>query len=222
MKLNIEKTKVMIFNFTKNFQFSTRLSIDGVPLEVVEVAKLLGIMITNDLSWDHNTKYLTRKAYGRMQMLHHLVKYNVPHQDLILIYILFIRSLLEQSAVVWHSGLTEENKSDLERVKKTCLKIIYREKYTNYESALKTAKLQNLDERRISLCLKFAKKCVKNANTKHIFPLRENYTEADTRFPEIYQVEHANTERYRKSPIIYMQNLLNFSKFKFSQDIATS
>ena len=80
----------------------------------------------------------------------------------------------------------------------------------------------DLDERRISLCLKFAKNCVKNANTKHIFPLRENYTEADTRFPEIYQVEHANTERYRKSPIIYMQNLLNFSKFKFSQDIATS
>ena len=157
-----------------------------------------------------------------MQMLHHLVKYNVPHEDLILIYILFIRSLLEQSAVVWHSGLTEENKSDLERVQKTCLRVIFRENYTDYESALKKAKLQNLDDRRISLCLKFAKNCVKNTNTKHMFPLRENHTEAETRFPEVYQVEHANTERFRKSPIIFMQNLLNFSKFSFSQDTATS
>ena len=151
-----------------------------------------------------------------MQMLHHLVKYGVPHEDLVLIYILFIRSLLEQSAVVWHSGLTEENRTDLERVQKTCLKIIFGDAYINYESALTKAGLQNLDDRRNSLCLKFAKNCIKNKNTKHMFPVRENYTNAETRFPEVYQVQHANTERLKKSPLIFMQNLLNLSMFKFS------
>ena len=31
----------------------------------------------------------------------------------------------------------------------------------------------------------------------------------ETRKQEIYKVEHANTERYKNSAIIYMQNLLN-------------
>ena len=40
------------------------------------------------------------------------------------IYILFIRSILEQSAAVWHSSLTEENKNNLERVQKSAVRII--------------------------------------------------------------------------------------------------
>ena len=47
-----------------------------------------------------------------------------------------IRSKLEQSAVVWHNSLTQKNKKDLERVQKSALKIILRDKYINYENAL--------------------------------------------------------------------------------------
>ena len=104
----------------------------------------------------------------------------------------------------------------MERVQKTCLKIIFGDSYINYELALKKAGLQNLDDRRNSLCLKFAKSCIKNKNTKHMFPVRENHTDAETRFPEVYQVHHANTERFKKSPVIFMQNLLNLALFKFS------
>ena len=43
--------------------------------------------------------------------------------DLKIIYVSFIRSLLEQSCTVWHSGLTQENTNDLERVQKCALKI---------------------------------------------------------------------------------------------------
>jgi hypothetical protein len=35
-----------------------------------------------------------------------------------------------------------------------------------------------------------------------------------TRNPEKYLVQHANTERLRKSAIIYMQNLLNENEYK--------
>ena len=35
--------------------------------------------------------------------------------DLKDVYILFVRSILEQSAVVWHGSLTVDNKRDLER-----------------------------------------------------------------------------------------------------------
>ena len=144
-----------------------------------------------------------------MQIIHKLVEYKVPIKDLILIYILYIRSVLEQSAVVWHSKLTCENKNDLERVQKTCLKIIFKGHYTNYEDTLKQANLKTLSERRRVLCLRFAKKCVKNETTKHMFPLKTDPTDVNTRFSEKFHVQHAYTERFKKSPIIYMQHLLN-------------
>ena len=43
------------------------------------------------------------------------------------VYILFVRSILEQSATVWHSSLTQENKEDLERVQKSAFKVILKE-----------------------------------------------------------------------------------------------
>ena len=45
-------------------------------------------------------------------------------QDLKKIYILQIRSKLEQSSVLWHSSITKKCKYNLERVQKSALKII--------------------------------------------------------------------------------------------------
>ena len=52
------------------------------------------------------------------------------------LYIIFVRSQLEQSAVVWHSCLTEENIHSLERVQKSAPKIIMGEKYQSYKKSL--------------------------------------------------------------------------------------
>ena len=45
MKINDKKSKNVIFNFTKKYQFSTRLSIQTEFLEIVPEAKLLGTII---------------------------------------------------------------------------------------------------------------------------------------------------------------------------------
>ena len=42
-----------------------------------------------------------------------------------------------------------------------------------------------------------------------MFPEAIKIHQIDTRKPEKYQVQHANTERLNKSAVIYMQNLLN-------------
>ena len=209
MLLNIDKTKVMIFNYTDLYQFSTRLSINGTPLQIIDEAKLLGVIISSDLLWNKNTKNITRKAYMRMGILHRLNEYDVPIEDLVLIYILYIRSVLEQSAVVWHSSLTEDNRNDLERVQKTALKVILKNKYHTYEYALQKTNLEALETRRESLCLNFARKCLQNDVTKNFFPANECGTNCKTRSPESFDVQHAHTDRLRKSPIIYMQHLLN-------------
>ena len=54
-------------------------------------------------------------------------------KDLVLIYISYIRSLLEQSCVVWHSSLTEADSEKLERVQKVSLRIILKDSYECYD-----------------------------------------------------------------------------------------
>ena len=209
MLINEKKSKTMIFNYTNKYQFTTRLSINDKVLEVINNARLLGTVISDDLSWDLNTANLVKKANARMELLRKVASFGTSHDELKEVYILFIRSHLEQSAVVWHSSLTENNRSDLERVQKTALKIILGGKYISYEQALQKLDLENLDDRRKSLCLGFAKKCCKNPKTSDMFPKNSRKHNMETRKPETFKVQHANTDRLLKSSIIYMQNLLN-------------
>ena len=93
---------------------------------MVEETKLLGVLVNNKLSWDSNTRYLVKRANSRMRLLHKLVEFDIPEDDLLNIYVLYVRSILEQSCQgqVWHSSLTLSNSSDFERVQKNALKII--------------------------------------------------------------------------------------------------
>ena len=61
MKLNQEKSKVMIFNFTKNYQFTTRIKMNNELLEIVAETTILGLIISNDLTWHKNTEHLVRE-----------------------------------------------------------------------------------------------------------------------------------------------------------------
>ena len=133
MMINNKKSKSMIFNYTRNYQFSTRLNLEGEILETVEETKLLGTILTNDLKWEKNTDFIAKKPNKRMELLRQVSTFGASWEELKNIYILFIRSLLEQSCTVWHSGLTSENKDDLERIQKCALKIMLQDKYISYE-----------------------------------------------------------------------------------------
>jgi len=209
MKINQNKTKAMIINFSKNHQFSTRLKLKGENIEFIQSTKLLGTIIQNDLKWEKNTKQLVIKAYGRMQLLKRVASFNTPLEDLKEIYILFVRSILEQSAVFWNSSLTTENSDDLERVQRTAVKIILKDKYSGYENGLIKLGLESLKERRDEMCKNFAIKCTENEKLRHMFPLNAKRHTMKTRKREKYMVFPAKTERYKKSSIIQMQKMLN-------------
>ena len=86
------------------------------------------------------------------------------------VYIAYVRSLLEQSCTVWHSGLTDQNSNDLERVQKVALTLILNEPVKNYEEALVALDLEKLASRREHLCLAYAQKCLKTPKMKQLFP----------------------------------------------------
>ena len=124
MLINEQKSNTMIFNFSKTNQFTTRLKLNDHTLDVIEKTKLLGSVITSDLKWDANCTEIIKKANARMLILKKVASFGASVSDMKLIYTLYVRSILEHSATVWHSSLTEKNRNDIDRVQKTALKII--------------------------------------------------------------------------------------------------
>ena len=211
MILNQKKTKVMIFNFTDNYKFTAKCMLKNEIVEVVNQSKLLGVIMSDDLKWDKNTEYIVSKANTRMQLLRKISEFTTSKEEKKNIYILFVRSILEQSCVVWHSSLTQENSDDLERVQKGAVRIILGGNYEDYEEALIKIDLDTLKIRREELCKTFAKKCVNtnNEKIKNMFPVRNEQKYKNIRKREQYLVNFANTKRYQISSIPYMQRLLN-------------
>ena len=122
---------------------------------------------------------------------------------------MFIRSILENSAVVWHSSLSIGNSNDLERIQKSAVRIILNDRNLEYDQALSKLSLDTLEKRREKLCLAFAKNCLKIEKAKMFFPVNKVERNYQTRNFEKYKVNPFNTERYKKSAIPYLQNLLN-------------
>ena len=128
----------------------------------------------------------------RMQFLHRAAEFTSNVRDLKQIYMLQIRSKLEQSAVVWHSSLTKKNISDLERVQKSALKLILKERYINYKNALNVIGIDSLEQRREKLCLKFAKACVRHDKLSDMFPKSKKEHVMNKRGEDVFFVKMAN------------------------------
>ena len=68
MIISEKKTKAMIFNYTNNHQFTTRLELKGKNVEIVEQMKILGTVINSDLSWNDNCYSVIKKLNSRMSL----------------------------------------------------------------------------------------------------------------------------------------------------------
>ena len=209
MIISQKKTKAMIINFTDNHQFTTRLQLKGENIEVVNKTKILGTIIKDDLSWDDNCALIIKKVNARMQLLRSVLSFGASTEEMVHLWTVFCRSVLEQSCVVWHGTLTQENIDDLERTQKTFCKLMLKEKYQTYEISLLLLNLDSLTERRNILSLKFAKSGIKNNKLNDLLPLTDKIHKMKTRKNEKYKVEFANTQRLKNASIITMQNLLN-------------
>ena len=117
-------------------------------------------------------------------------------------------SLTEQNLALWSSTITEGKIEDIEQVKKVALISILKENYQNYDQALLLLNLEKLQTRRIDLCLRFAKKCLKNEKSDSMFPLNPGY-DSRLRNCHKFEVKFAHNSRLMNSGIPCLQRLLN-------------
>ena len=199
----------MIFDFSTNKQLSTNIKVNGEVIETVQEARLLGTIISNDLKWEANTKFLVKDSNRRLRLLHNAAKFTTNKQHLKEIYMLNVRCKLEQAAPVWHHSITKSENGSLERVQRAAVRIIMRDKYKSYEDSLEVLKLDSLERRRDKLTLNFAKSSLKLEKMKKLFPLNVNNHGMIKRNIDKFKVTKAKTERYKNSTVINIQKMLN-------------
>ena len=74
-------------------------------------------------------------------------------------------------------------------------------------------------ERREKMALRFIKKSLKQETFSRLFPLNLKQHIMNKRKPEKYSVNIANTERYRRSAVPFLQRLLNEDYAKQKKNI---
>ena len=73
----------MIFNYTDNFQFATRLELKGKNIEIVDRLNILGTIVRSDLSWDDNCNLLIKKVNARVQLLRRVQGFGASIEEMV-------------------------------------------------------------------------------------------------------------------------------------------
>ena len=188
MKINFTKTKAMLFNPCHSKDFLPKFDVDGIPVEMVEQTKLLGVVLSSDLSWSAHTNYMVERCNKKMWVIRRLKKLGADNEDLLEVYSKQIRSILEYAVPVWNSSLTGADISKLERIQKTVLHIVLGQAYTSYSQALKVTGTKKLSERRKKLCLSFGSKAQKHAKFSKWFKVNSKQSNTRQKQPKFCQV----------------------------------
>ena len=149
MKINLKKTKVIPFNFSKTKDFIPELSFPGgEPLEVIYQTKLVGVIVDSSLSWGPHIEYSVRNANTKLWLLIRFKNLGATQEQLLTLYQLKIRCLLEFAAPAFHGALTNEQSNKLEMIQRKAFAIILGANYRSYNNALEVLSQNTLNTRR--------------------------------------------------------------------------
>lgn len=198
------KTKEMLLYFGNKITSADvpNITMNSKLIERVNTFKLLGVVISSDLSWDAHVESILNKTAKRMYCIRYLVKAAIRQTDIIQIYCSIIRSVVEYACPVWHPGLSVNQTNELERVQRRCLKIIYPS--LSYVEALSAAGLKKLSERREEITHSMFQE-IKNPNhpLHYLLPKRTITSSTVIRKSYPYKILITKTTRYGRGFIPY-------------------
>ena len=210
MKFNVQKSKTMSTDFSKNRANPPSLHLNNQPMEDTNCLKLLGVLIQANLKWDSHISDVVSRAGRRIFMICRLRKASVPMHDLVNIYSTYIRPLLEYACPLWSTSITTNQIYDIERIQKRICRIILRDQYISYEHALETLGINRMSERHEQLLLSFAKSLLASSRHRDFLPpLRSEISSRRLRYSHHLDTPMCRTARYRSSTMPSAIRVLN-------------
>ena len=153
-QLNESKCKELTISFTKSEKPLEPITINNTNIEVVPSAKLLGVMMSNDLKWNAHVEMICKKVAARLYFRRQLKRAKVPTNDLLSFYTTCIRPVAEYACPVFHTALPQYLSDQLERLQKRALRIISTNNLS-YRQALEVFNIPTLYDRRlVTYCFK--------------------------------------------------------------------
>ena len=124
LQLNASKTREMTVDFGKKKTPIAIIIIKGEPIERVDCFKFLGTIIPSDLGWGNNTDAVAKKAQQRLYFLRELKTFGLRREILVQFFRSAIESIIAFSICVWFGGISQRQRSTLDRVVKTVSNIV--------------------------------------------------------------------------------------------------
>ena len=177
MRINATKTKEMVICFCHNDNHvasSPRIVIDNNDIERVTQAKVLGVTLSSDLTWNAHVDTIVSNARKRVFTIYQLKRAGIRQCDLLRVYVSVIRPVLEYACPVWHTSLPMYLSDNIETIQKRCLRTIF--PGHSYDEARSISNLPTLFERRTKLCQSYFRK-MHNADHKlnKLLPNQRNF-----------------------------------------------
>ena len=167
--MNDSKCKELRISYTKSENPLEPITINNMNIEVVPSAKLLGVMISNDLKWNVHAEMICMKVAARLYFLRQLKRAKVPTNDLLTFYTTCIRPVVEYACPVFHTALPQYLSDQLERLQKRALRIISTNDLS-YRQALEVFNITTLYDRREAIGNSMFQE-ISNNNNHKLYPL---------------------------------------------------
>ena len=199
----------MQFNFSRS-QNNCIYSTNDNQVRCVDELNLLGVIISSDLKWNANSNFLVTKCNRKFFMFAKLKSFRANRDDLLRVWVSYLRPICEYAAPLWHSSITVADSSKIERIQKRALRIILGGDYTSYNDALENLKIPSMHQRREKLCLKFANNVLSSPNFRYLLPdfrVSDRALRSNTR-RKVKEIK-CNTDRYYYSSTPYLARLIN-------------
>ena len=155
-QLNESKCKELRISFSRSGSSVDHITINDKQIEVVSSAKLLGVVVSDNLRWNAHVESICKKAVTRLYFLKQLKRTKVPPKDMLLFYTTCIRPVLEYACPVFHHSLPQYLSYEMERLQNRALRIIQPD--LSYAEALVALDITSLYERRKALVMLYLTK----------------------------------------------------------------
>ena len=208
MRVNCKKTQLAVINCDNGCIPDSSICVNNTTITSSTDLKLLGFNLGTEANMGAHVSSLLARFRGKFWSLIHLRRAGVRGVQLFRIFCVFIRPVLETNAVIFHPQLTRTQCHAIERLQQQVLKLCFGFQLS-YSRARELFGIDTLEERRERAVRKFVQKAICNPRFASRWFRPRDDAHHDLRHRRRYHETKAKTQRYFKSPLLYMQRVAN-------------
>ena len=177
-------------------------------IESMSSMKLLGYVFGTEPNAAAHISEIKKKFRARFWSLVHLRKSGFSGRELMGLFNVFIRPIIEYCCVIYHPLLTVSQSNDIERMQKKAVKLAFGWDL-NYEEVCAAQDIKSLKTRREEYIDRFVVKTLMNERfATNWFPQRPT-NDYNIRNVKPYKETNSRTKRFFNSPLSYMRRRAN-------------